>query len=161
MTTQLSASIHFAAPPARVLAMLCDESYLAAKAADSIEPFFNVEREGDRVSVTLTRVWPKELPEMAARLVGKTVTITEVQQWDVSNPDLVHATFDISFGNAPVKIKGTMQLIAMTTGTDVRIDGEAQVAVPIFGKSAESMISNELVHVMEREQIIGQTWLNS
>jgi len=161
MTTQLSASIHFAAPPAGVLAMLCDESYLAAKATDSIEPSFSVKQDGNQVSVTLTRVWPKELPEMATRLVGKTVTITEVQHWDVSDPELARATFEISFGNAPVRVKGTMQLVGVSGGTDVLIDGEAHVAVPIFGKSAESMISHELVHVMEREQIIGQTWLNS
>jgi hypothetical protein len=161
MATQLSASIHFAALPAQVLAMLCDESYLAAKAADSVESSFDVKRDSNQITVSLTRVWPKELPEMAARLVGKTVTITEVQQWDVSDPELAHATFEISFGNAPVRINGTMQLVGVPGGTDVLIDGEAHVAVPIFGKSAESMISNELVHVMKREQIIGQTWLNS
>jgi hypothetical protein len=161
MTTHLSASIHFAAPPARVLAMLCDESYLAAKAADSVESSFDVKQDANQVLVTLVRVWPKELPEMAARLVGKTVTITEVQHWDVSNPDVARATFEITFGKAPVNIKGTMKLVATVDGTDILIDGEASVSVPIFGKTAESMISSELVHVMEREQVIGQTWLNS
>jgi hypothetical protein len=161
MTTQLSASIHFTARPAQILAMLCDESYLKAKAADSTESSFAVKRYANQVSVSLTRVWPKELPEPAARLMGKTVTVTEVQHWDTSNPDLARATFDITFGNAPVKIKGTMQLVATQGGTDVLIDGEARVAVPIFGKSAESMIVSELVNVMERERAIGQTWLNS
>jgi hypothetical protein len=161
MTTQLSASIHFAARPAQVLAMLCADSYLRAKAADSSESSFDVKQDSNQVSVTLTRVWPKELPEAAARLLGKPVRVTEVQHWDTSNPDLARATFEISFGNAPVKIKGTMQLVASLGGTDVLIDGEARVAVPIFGKSAESMIVSELVNVMERERAIGQTWLNS
>ena len=161
MTTQLSASIHFTARPARVLAMLCDESYLQAKAADSAESSFAVKRDSNQVSVSLTRVWPKELPEPAGRLLGKTVTVTEVQHWDTSNPDLARATFEITFGNAPVRIKGTLQLVATLGGTDVLVDGEARVAVPIFGKSAESMIVSELVNVMERERTIGQTWLNS
>jgi hypothetical protein len=161
MTTQLSASIQFAARPARVLAMLCDESYLKAKAADSAESSFSVRRDSNQVSVTLTRVWPKELPEPAGRLLGKTVTVTEVQHWDTSHPDLARATFEITFGNAPVKIKGTIQLVAALGGTNVLIDGETRVAVPIFGKSAESMIVSELVNVMERERTIGQTWLSS
>ena len=141
--------------------MLCDESYLQAKAADSAEASFDVKRDSNQVSVILTRVWPKELPEPAARLLGKTVTVTEVQHWDTSNPDLARALFEITFGNAPVKIKGTLQLVAALGGTDLLVDAEARVSVPIFGKSAESLIASELVSVMERERIIGQTWLNS
>jgi len=161
MTTQLSASIHFAARPAQVLAMLCDASYLQAKAAESAESSFDVKRDSNQVSVTLTRVWPRELPEPAGRLLGKTVTVTEVQHWDTSNPDLARAKFEITFGNAPVNIKGTLQLVSALGGTDLLVDGEARVAVPIFGKSAETMISSELVNVMERERLVGQTWLNS
>ena len=161
MTTQLSASIHFTARPQQVLAMLCDETYLEAKAADSAESTFSVKRDSNQVSVSLTRVWPKELPEPAGSLLGKTVTVTEVQHWDTSNPNLARATFEITFGNAPVKIKGTLQLVATLGGTDVLVDGEARVNFPIFGKSAESMIVNELTNVMERERAIGQKWLSS
>ena len=141
--------------------MLCDESYLQAKAAESEESSFDVKRDSNQVSVTLTRVWPKELPEPAGRLLGKTVTVTEVQHWDTSNPDLARALFEITFGNAPVKVKGTLQLVSSLGGTDLLVDAEARVAVPIFGKSIESMIASELVSVMERERVTGQTWLNS
>ena len=161
MTTQLSASIHFDARPAKVLAMLCDESYLEAKAADSEESSFDVKRDGNQVSVTLTRVWPLELPEPAARLLGKTLTVTEVQHWDTSNPDLARAVFDITFGNAPARVKGTLQLAATVGGCDLLLDGEATVSVPIFGKSAESMIVTELGSVLERERAIGERWLKS
>lgn len=141
--------------------MLCDESYLRAKAAESEESSFDVKRDSNQVSVTLTRVWPKELPEPAGRLLGKTVTVTEVQHWDTSNPDLARALFEITFGNAPVKVKGTLQLVSSLGGTDLLVDAEARVSVPIFGKSIESMIASELVSVMERERVTGQTWLNS
>ena len=60
-----------------------------------------------------------------------------------------------------MKIKGTLQLVAALGGTDLLVDAEARVSVPIFGKSAESLIASELVSVLERERIIGQTWLNS
>ena len=141
--------------------MLCDESYLQAKAAESEESSFDVKRDSNQVSVTLTRVWPKGLPEPAGRLLGKTVTVTEVQHWDTSNPDLARALFEITFGNAPVKVKGTLQLVSSLGGTDLLVDAEARVSVPIFGKSIESMIASELVSVMERERVTGQTWLNS
>lgn len=141
--------------------MLCDESYLQAKAAESEASSFDVKRDSNQVSVTLTRVWPKGLPEPAGRLLGKTVTVTEVQHWDTSNPDLARALFEITFGNAPVKVKGTLQLVSSLGGTDLLVDAEARVAVPIFGKSIESMIASELVSVMERERVTGQTWLNS
>ena len=159
MAKQLQSSIHLSASPASVLAMLCDPDYLALKVSEAQAGEYTVEQDGDFTTTTLMRTSPVELPAMVQSMIGKTITLRETQQWNVSSMPYV-ATLEINVQGAPARVSGTITLQPASNGTDVVIEATATVAVPIIGKQIENLIAQEVDAALEDEQSIAQTWLN-
>lgn len=159
MATQLEATIHLPANPDNVLEMFCDPQYIATKAQDALEGSSAVTHEGAITTVTLTRTWPVELPAALQSMLGRHITVTEIQRWNRAT-EPYSADIEVSVKGAPAKVTGTIMLEADGEGTTIHCVATASVAVPIFGKQAEQIIAREFTSVLDHEQAIGQTWLS-
>jgi len=162
MTTQLSTQLQFHAKPEVVYAMLQTLSYLESKVAGTPNATFNVSSQEAVSTVTVTRNWLGELPDMARKFLGDEVVIIEEQVWQPLQPNgTATATLNVSIEGAPVKVSATMDLRGTDSLTTITIEGNVKVSIPIFGSKAEEIIANELSSVMAQEQTAGDLWLAS
>ena len=141
------------APPAEVQAMLTDPAFrekvcVAVKSVD-----YSVDVEGSTVTVHHTqRV--RKVPAFAAKLVGETIQIHQVEQWSTGE-----AKLELTIPGKPGHLLGTILLTPNGAGTTYRVDGELKVSIPLVGGKLEGLIEKLLKMFLTREGEVGQKWL--
>jgi hypothetical protein len=96
-----------------------------------------------------------ELPEAITKVRKGDLVIHRTETWQAT-----HGDFLAVVEGAPVKISGTMKLAADGDGTVVRIEGEVEVDVPLFGRKIETGIAERLTQLFEVEDDYTDAWLS-
>ncbi|HET7734694.1 MAG TPA: DUF2505 domain-containing protein [Nocardioidaceae bacterium] len=147
-------SSRYDAPPTDVYAMLTDATFReevcrAVKSVDS-----SVDVTGSTVTIYQTqRV--RKIPAFAAKLVGETIEIHQVERW--TSP--TQADLELTIPGKPGHLRATITLTPSGDGTDYRADGDLKVSVPLVGGKLESVIADLLELFLTREHQAGQAWL--
>jgi len=151
----------FGADPVTVFAMLRDPEYVQAKCAatGSLETTAEVSEAGDgTVTIVSTRVLPAQVPDVARKFVGDTISATETQVWSPAGPDGSRtATVEVEF-SGPLGFTGTLKLHAAGPGTEVVTEGKFKASVPFVGGTIESEAAKQTERYLSAEERVAAEW---
>ncbi|MFJ3957591.1 DUF2505 domain-containing protein [Arthrobacter sp. NPDC090010] len=122
--------------------------------------------EGDTSSVftaTIVRTVPTtRLPEIARKVVGESLTVTQKEAWTAPQADgSRQADIQVSIAGAPVSATAVQKLVPVDGQTRIDVDGEVTSSIPFLGGkiagAAEPMVGKALN--LQAQQV--QSWLES
>lgn len=146
----------YPAPPDEVYAMLTNAEFRekVCVAVKSVE--HSVDVSGSTVTISHTqRV--RKIPAFAAKLVGETIQIHQVERW--SSP--VAADLELTIPHKPGHLRADVSLSPAGEGTTYRVTGELKVSIPFVGGKLEGLIEGLLKMFLKRENEVGQAWLTA
>lgn len=151
----------FDGDPLTVFAMLRDPEYVQAKcdATGSLETTAEVSEASDgTVTIVSTRVLPAQVPDVARKFVGDTISATETQVWSAAAPDGSRtATVEVEF-SGPLGFTGTLSLRPAGQGTEVVTEGKFKASVPFVGGTIESEAAKQTERYLGAEQRVASEW---
>jgi len=151
----------FDGDPLTVFAMLRDPEYVQAKcdATGSLETTAEVSDATDgTVTIVSTRVLPAQVPDVARKFVGDTISATETQVWSAAAPDGSRtATVEVEF-SGPLGFTGTLSLRPAGQGTEVVTEGKFKASVPFVGGTIESEAAKQTERYLGAEQRVAKEW---
>jgi hypothetical protein len=151
----------FDGDPLTVFAMLRDPEYVQAKcdATGSLETTAEVSDASDgTVTIVSTRVLPAQVPDVARKFVGDTISATETQVWSAAAPDGSRtATVEVEF-SGPLGFTGTLSLRPAGQGTEVVTEGKFKASVPFVGGTIESEAAKQTERYLGAEQRVASEW---
>ena len=151
----------FEADPVSVFAMLRDPEYVQAKCAatGSLETTAEVSEAGDgSVTIVSTRVLPAEVPDVARKFVGETISATETQVWSSAAADGSRtAQVEVEF-SGPLGFTGTLSLHPAGHGTEVVTEGKFKASVPFVGGTIESEAAKQTERYLGAEERVAAEW---
>jgi hypothetical protein len=160
---KISEELHLPATPDAVVAMYTDPAYAQARrqalkavsadadVAGSVEATFTV---STRIEMSTDGV-----PDVAKALVGKSLTITEVQEWGKAAADgSRRGTMALDVAGTPARLDAALTLDADGDAASiVRITGDMVAKIPRLEKAALPYVSR----VLRAEERAAATYLGS
>jgi hypothetical protein len=161
MAKELTYRQSFDGGPLTVFAMLRDPEYVQAKcdATGSLETTAEVSDASDgTVTIVSTRVLPAQVPDVARKFVGDTISATETQVWSAAAPDGSRtATVEVEF-SGPLGFTGTLSLRPAGQGTEVVTEGKFKASVPFVGGTIESEAAKQTERYLGAEERVAKEW---
>lgn len=166
----LSATAHYAAGLDRVVAMLADEAFVAAKvrACGAVSQQVDVVRlDSGAFTVTTRRHMPTtEIPAQFRSIVGASLEVRQVEAWEAPGDDASATpgrtgTVVVEITGAPVRMTGTLRLEpgADGVGTTQVFEGELKASVPLFAAAVEEATAGAVRAAIAAEERTAQAWL--
>lgn len=147
--------------PFVVFTMLRDEEYVQAKceATGSLRTTVEVREEPDgATTIVSTRVLPAEVPSVARKFVGETITATETQEWSPAASDGSRtASVRVEF-SGPLAFTGTLHLDPSGAGSQVTTQGAFTASVPFVGGTIESVAAEQTARYLNAEEKLAREW---
>jgi hypothetical protein len=161
---RLTADIHYDAAPTAVFAMLADPAFQEQRcvATGALEHTVGVEEFDDGgATITSRRVMPTDqVPDFVRTFVGATLVVTEVQDWQRLDDDGGRqGTLVLEIKGAPVRMTGSLRLVAEGTGCVEVLDCDLKASVPLVGGKIERAIEPAIRSAIGVEERSGQAWL--
>lgn len=161
MAKEFSYRQSFGADPIAVFTMLRDREYVQAKceATGSLQTTVQVKDEPDgSATIVCTRVLPADVPAVARKFVGDTITATETQEWSPAASDGSRtAKVRVDF-SGPLAFSGTLHLSAVSGGSQVTTEGAFTASVPFVGGTIESVAAEQTTRYLAAEEKLASTW---
>jgi uncharacterized protein YndB with AHSA1/START domain len=160
MELKLSAS--YDATPEEVFAIVTDATFReqACHKTKALSYSVEVTESGGDTIVKVQREMPSDdVPDIARKFVGQTLTVVQTETWHPAKPDGsrdADVTGEIS--NTPVTLKGTASITASGAGTVQAIDLDVKVAVPLIGKKIEPFVVGAIRSGLQKEHELGRDW---
>ncbi|WP_460663275.1 DUF2505 domain-containing protein [Kribbella swartbergensis] len=160
MELKLSAS--YDATPEEVFAIVTDATFReqACQKTKALAYSVEVTESGNDTVVRVQREMPSDqVPDIARKFVGQTLTIVQTETWHPAKPDGsrdADVTGEIS--NTPVTLKGTASITATGSGAVQAIDLDVKVAVPLIGKKIEPFVVDAIRAGLQKEHELGRDW---
>jgi Protein of unknown function (DUF2505) len=119
-----------------------------------------VTQSGGDTVVRVQRELPTDnLPDIARKFVGQTLTVVQTETWHPAKPDGSRDADVLGeIANAPVTIKGTARIAAEAGRTVQAIQLDVKVAVPLIGKKIESLVVDAIRAGLVKEYELGHAW---
>lgn len=159
----VNAEARFAADPQTVARMLADEEYVRAKVIASGALSHTASVVGDPESgftVTTRRAMPTDsIPAHLRSMVGASLEVRQVEAWEPAGPDGRHGTVLVEVTGAPVRLTGTLRLLADGAGTRAVADGELRASIPLFGGAVEQAVAQAVRETLAAEERTAAQWL--
>ena len=141
--------------------MLSDREYVQAKceATGSLKTTVEVREESDgAATIVSTRVLPADVPSVARKFVGETITATETQEWSPPAADGSRtAKVRVDF-SGPLAFAGTLHLAPSGTGSEVVTEGAFTASVPFVGGTIESVAADQTARYLSAEEKLAREW---
>src|SRR6266545_57570 len=160
MELKLSAS--YDATPEEVFAIITDATFReqACEKTKALSYDVEVKESGGDTIIRVRREMPSDnVPDIAKKFVGQTLTVVQTETWHPAKPDGsrdADVTGEIS--NTPVTLKGTAGVKATGTSTVQSIDLDVKVAVPLIGKKIEPFVVDAIRAGLEKEHELARDW---
>ncbi|HNA98016.1 MAG TPA: DUF2505 domain-containing protein [Marmoricola sp.] len=142
-------SIEFHGPLDEVFTLFCDQGFreqVASEAgAESWEIDLKPGPNGGTTATMITRRNADELPAAARRIIGKQLTINQVEKWTSTEG----GTLEVTIPGAPGHIKGTINLTEQDGITVQTVTADIKVRVPLVGKQFEKLIGQILGNILK------------
>ncbi len=152
----LQKSLSYPAPTGEVAALLADRSFVDEVCAAGGTVSHEVDVQGDAsgaFTVTSTRVLPTdELPDVARRFVGATLSLRQVDRWDAPASDGSRSgTLELEVPGAPVSARAAMTLRSDGAGGSQQVvDGDLTASVPLVGGRIEKAAVSPLLLALDQ-----------
>ncbi len=160
----LRATVHYAADPARVAAMMADEEFVAARVrAAGAHPHGVAVVGGPASAFTVTsrrQVATAGIPAQFRPLVGSSLEVREVEAWEGVDGEGRVGTLVAEIVGAPVRLTGSLRLTADGAGAStVQVEADLRATVPIFGSAIEQAAARSVARIVAAEEHAGAQWL--
>lgn len=150
---------------ADLFATLVDRTYLEARLArigGNNAVLLELASDAETAKYTLRQgVSQQHLPAPVQRILRGDLVIERSETWRLAAPGRYEGTVAARVKDAPGSIGGALRLTGAGTGSELSIDGQAKVDVPLIGGKIESAIAEQVVKLMEREARFTAEWLAS
>jgi Protein of unknown function (DUF2505) len=153
---EISSHLDFAAPPAEVYTMLTDQRYHEEVCVASGSISHNVSVSGSTTQTSRTL----PAPESAARFTGPQLTINDEVVWGEPSSDGSRSgTVMMTVLGQPVTFKGEIRLSPGGRGSEVDVQGNLKVAIPLLGRKLEESAAPAVMAGYRTQQEVGDRWL--
>jgi Protein of unknown function (DUF2505) len=148
----------YEAPASDVYAMLTDRDFREKVCSYIRAPKYDVTID-ESSGVTTVRIDQQQrvrkVPAFAAKLVGETVQVVQVERW--TSPTT--ADLELTIPGKPGHLNGRITLEEASGRTVERITGELKVSIPLVGGKLEGVIEGLIKLGISSEEEIGRQWL--
>ncbi|WP_432513667.1 DUF2505 domain-containing protein [Kineococcus sp. SYSU DK001] len=162
MPVQFSERAQLPADPATVFGVLVDPEFLRARArrSEAVDHTESVTADGDVTVVSSSRtVRTDVLPAAAARFLGATAVVEQVERWEPAAADGGRrGRLTLTVRSAPVELVATALLTPEGTGTQHALDGSLTVRVPLLGAQVERAALPGLLQLIRSEVDLAREW---
>jgi hypothetical protein len=160
MELKLSAS--YDATPEEVFAIVTDATFReqACEKTKALSYSVEVTESGGDTVVRVQREMPSDdVPDIARKFVGQTLTVVQTETWHPAAADGSRkATVTGEISNTPVTLKGSAEITATGSGATQAIDLDVKVAVPLIGKKMEPFVVDAIRSGLQKEHELGRDW---
>ncbi|MGV8873582.1 MAG: DUF2505 domain-containing protein [Rhodococcus sp. (in: high G+C Gram-positive bacteria)] len=112
------------------------------------------------IRVVMTQSVPEdELPAAVTAFKKGDLIIERTESWGPLNDSRAEGTFGALVEGTPARIEGTTSLHGIGEKTTVSLSGITEVKIPIFGGKIESMISEQVLELIDNEQDFTGNWI--
>ncbi|HZX07783.1 DUF2505 domain-containing protein [Kribbella sp.] len=159
---ELKMSASYDATPEEVFAIVTDTAFReqACERTKALSYDVKVSTSGGDTVVRVSRkMEAKDIPDMARKFVGETLTVVQTETWHPAAAD-GSRTADVSgeISNTPVTLKGTARITANGAQAVQAIDLDIKVAVPLIGKKMEPFVVDAIRNGLQKEHDLGHEW---
>jgi hypothetical protein len=159
---ELKMSASYDATPEEVFAIVSDPAFReqACERTKALSYDVDVSPSGGDTVVRVSRKMPAtNIPDMARKFVGETLTVVQTETWHAAAAD-GSRTADVSgeISNTPVTLKGTARIASNGSRTVQSIDLDVKVAVPLIGKKMEPFVADAIRSGLQKEHDLGHEW---
>lgn len=162
---QLTATLRYAADLPRVVAVLADPEFVAAKVRASGALSQTVDVVGGpqgAFTVTTRRHMPTDgIPAQFRSFVGSTLEVRQVEAWEAPEGTDRRGTVVVEVVGAPVRLTGTLRLVPEPDGTTTQhLAGDLRATIPLFAATVEEATATAVRAAVEAEERTAATWLD-
>lgn len=139
-------------PAERVYALLTDKQFLAERveAVGEDPATIKISKKGKKVDIELHRAARRELPKVAAKLIGSVQKFTMKESWQPDG-DGWSGSYIIEFDGVPGSVAAEFDLYPTDDGCVYRITHKPKVNMPIVGKTLEKILASQVVDGCDAE----------
>jgi hypothetical protein len=163
MARHIEHSAQYRRPVATLHAALTDEGYWQARLKEVGGPGATFESltVGDgTIDVVLKQSVPAEhLPSVVTSIRPGDLIIRRTESWGPLQGDRAQGTFSAEVEGAPGRLRGTMTLSADGTGSELVMDGDVEVKIPLIGGKIESVIAGQVLELLDAEEDFTGQWV--
>lgn len=160
MELKLSAS--YDATPEEVFAIVTDTTFReqACEKTKALSYDVQVSTSGGDTIVRVSRkMEATDIPDMARKFVGETLTVVQTETWHAAAADgSRRADVAGEISNTPVILKGTASITKDGAQTVQAINLDVKVAVPLIGKKLEPIVADAIRSGLQKEHDLGREW---
>ncbi|GAA3120849.1 DUF2505 domain-containing protein [Kribbella aluminosa] len=159
---ELKMSASYDATPEEVFAIVTDTAFReqACEKTKALSYDVKVSTSGNDTVIRVSRkMEAKDIPDMARKFVGETLTVVQTETWHPAAAD-GSRTADVSgeISNTPVTLKGTARIAANGAQSIQAIDLDIKVAVPLIGRKMEPFVVDAIRNGLQKEHDLGHEW---
>lgn len=151
----------FGHPADRVHAAMTDESCLRERLAaigGRHSELVSYASNGSTTKVVMRQgIDPEYLPSVVRRVAPDGVTIERTETWDDGRSGAIHAAVH----GMPGSFNGRTTLADTAGGSELVLQGDIRVSVPLIGGKIESVIAEQLGRLLRTEAKFTNRWLES
>ena len=160
MELKLSAS--YDATPEEVFAIVTDATFReqACEKTKALSYDVQVSTSGGDTIVRVSRKMEAvDIPDMARKFVGDTLTVVQTETWHAAAADGSRKA-DVSgeISNTPVTLRGTASIAKDGAQTVQAITLDVKVAVPLIGRKLEPTVVDAIRSGLVKEHDLGREW---
>lgn len=161
----LSASTNLSATVQRVTDVFVDKEFLEHVSSTVGGELKSFEISGPTSGAFTTksvRTLPTtRLPDIAKKIVGSTLTVTQSEQWSAPAADGSRSnSIKLSVAGAPLDVTATQKLTAAGESTLVELTGEVKSAIPFLGAKIANSAEPVIGKALKLQASLAQEWLD-
>ena len=135
----------FEHPVQRVFGLLTNKKFLAERleAVGEDPSVINISKKGGKVEIKLNRASRRDLPKVAAKLVGSVQKFSMNESWQPDGDGWL-GNYLIEFEGVPGSIAADFELYPTADGCVYSITHNPSVKIPIVGKTLEKILVSQV-----------------
>ena len=132
-------------PADRVYALLTDKKFLVDRieAVGEDPPTIKIGKKGGKVEIELQRAARRDLPKVAAKVIGSVQKFTLKESWEPDG-DGWSGSYIIEFDGVPGSVAADFELYPTDDGCVYCITHKPKVKMPIVGRALEKILVSQI-----------------
>ena len=132
-------------PVESVYALLTDKAFLAQRveALGEDPPSVKISKKGKKVNIELHRAARRDLPMVAAKVIGSVQKFTMNESWEPDG-DGWSGSYLIEFDGVPGHVAADFELYPTDDGCIYSITHKPRVKLPVIGKTLEKILASQV-----------------
>lgn len=160
----LNMSASYDATPEEVFAIITDATFREQACEKTKALSYDVsvtESGGDTVVRVQREMASDDVPDIARKFVGQTLTVVQTETWHPAGADGARtAEVKGEITGTPVTLKGNARIVPQGAQTVQAIDLEVKVSVPLIGRKIEPFVVEAIRKGLATEHQLGASWHN-